>query len=249
MSKSVVFAVPTLTGSVSIEFMRSMMKTDWMLANAGWDRVYIDHVGCQFIANARNELAYEFLVLHPDCDNFFFLDDDLGWTAEKAFSILQRDEDIIAGVYPKRQDDVDWPVMMAGHDGKLHEQDGLYRALRAPTGFMRIKRRVFEGLVPHCKTYKWLTAKGEVKEIPALFSVGLMDDGWFWTEDYIFSHNAGQMGFEIWIEPDIEFAHRGPKAWKGNFKSALPIFRKRARQAFKARPKIIDNDSKVSEAA
>lgn len=247
MTKSVAFAIPCLTYQVAIEFNRSLMRTDWLLAQAGWQRTYLDHCGCQFIANARNELAHDFLTNFPDCDNFFFLDDDLGWDAEKVLAILERDEDIIAGVYPKRQDDIDWPVMLAGDEGKLHEKDGLFRAMRAPTGFMRIKRRVFEGLVPHARTYKWLTNKGDVKEIPALFSCGLMDDGWFWTEDYIFCHNASLAGFEIWIEPDIKFTHRGPKAWSGSFKSTIPTFRKRAKQAFANRPKLVETTS--SEAA
>jgi hypothetical protein len=235
MEKSVAFAIPSLTHQVSIEFLRSIMRTDWLLAQHGWQRTYLDVCGNQFIANARNELAHDFLTNHPDCDNFFFLDDDLGWEAERAVEILSRDEDIIAGVYPKRQDPVDWPVMLAGDEGRLHLKDGLVRAIRVPTGFMRIKRRVLEGLVPHAQTYKWLTDKGETKEIPALFSVGLMPDGWFWTEDYIFCHNAGVAGFEVWVHPDIEFSHRGPKAWKGNLRSTLPTFRKRARQAYKQR--------------
>lgn len=235
MTKSVAFAIPSLTHDVSIEFLRSMMRTDWILASQGWDRTYLDVCGCQFVANARNELVHDFLNNHPECDNLFFLDDDLGWEPEKALRILERDEDIIAGVYPKRQDEEDWPVMLAGSDGKLEYRDHLVRALRVPTGFMRIKRRVFEQLLPHAPPYKWMNAKGEVKEIPAFFAVGVMPDGWFWTEDYLFSNNSQGAGFEIWVDPDIEFTHRGPKAWKGNLKTQIPTFQKRARQAHKAR--------------
>ena len=229
--RCVAFACPSLTHSVSIEFLRSMMRTDWLLSENGWDRIYLDHCGNQFIANARNELVNDFMTNYPGCENFFFLDDDLGWTPEKVLDVLNRPEDIVAGVYPKRQDDPDWPVMLAGDEGKLVERDGLLKALRVPTGFMRIKRRVFEGLIPHAKPYKYLTNQGETKEIPSLFLTGVMPDGWFWTEDYIFSHNADLAGFEIWVDPDIEFTHRGPKAWKGSLTSALPTFRKRARQA------------------
>lgn len=247
-TKSVTFAVPSLTHSVSIEFMRSAMRTNWLLATEGWNVNYQDHCGCQFVANARNELAYEFLQMHPDCDDFFFLDDDIGWDAEAVLRILNRPEDIIAGIYPKRQDELEWPVMIAGHHGKLHYQDHLLRALRVPTGFMRIKRRVLEEMVKYAKTYKWLDIHGKTKEIPALFSVGLMDDGWFWTEDYIFCQNASTLGFEVWVDPDINFSHRGPKAWKGNFTSALPTFRKRAKEAYRQQKDIERQMSQAAEA-
>ncbi len=247
MTKSVAFAIPCLTHQVAIEFSRSLMQTSWLLMANGYEVVCLDHCGCQFVANARNELAQDFLTRFPQCDNFFFLDDDLGWDANAVLRALERDEDIVAGVYPKRQDTPDWPVMLAGDEGKLHWKDGLLRALRVPTGFMRIKRRVLEAMTKEAPLYKWTDIKGETKEIPAIFAVGVMPDGWFWTEDYIFSNNAVAMGFEIWVDPVIEFTHRGPKAWKGSLTEALPTFRKRAKEAFKARR--IDNDNPRSVAA
>lgn len=231
MTKAVVFATPSLTHSVSMEFMRSSMQTDWLLAANGYQRTYINHCGDQFIAKARNKLMNDFLVHHPDADSLFFLDDDLGWPAEKVLEFLERDEDILCGVYPKKSEDEDWPVVVWGDDGNLVERNGLIRLVRGPTGFMRIKRRVIEEMVKHAPPFLDIDKKGEAVSTPGWFAAGVAPDGWFWTEDYIFCQNAAGCGFEIWADPDIDFEHRGSRVWKGNLKSALPTFKERAIKA------------------
>jgi hypothetical protein len=234
LDKAVAFATPSLNHSVSMEFFCSSMQTDWLLAAHGYKRSYLNHCGDQFIAKARNKLVNDFLLNHPDIDNFFFIDDDLGWPAEKVLEFCERDEDIIVGVYPKKSDEPDWPVMIAGENGGLVEKDGLVRCLRAPTGFMRIKRRVFEGLLPHAPTFMDTNLKGETETTPAFMAAGVAPDGWFWTEDYILCQNADASGFEIWCDPDIEFKHRGNKVWTGRLADDLHIFRDRAAQAHDA---------------
>lgn len=232
---TVAIATPCLSHSVCVEYLRSALQTDWALAARGFDRVYLTHCGDQFIAKARNKLVNDFLVNHPGVENFFFIDDDLGWPAEKFVEFIERDEDILVGVYPKRSDDEDWPVVVKGEGGVLEEKDHLIRILRGPTGFMRIKRRVLEALLPHAPPFKDINPKGETEETPGFFAAGVMPDGWFWTEDYIFCNNAVAMGFEIWADPDVAFTHRGQKAWGGALRQVVPTFRERAQEAEKAR--------------
>ena len=228
---AVAFATPSLNHSVAMEFLTSMLQTDWLLQARNYNRVYLNHCGDQFIAKARNKLMNDFLVNHPDVDNLFFIDDDLGWPAAKVLEFCERDEDILCGVYPKKSEEPDWPVVVAGTDGALEEKDGLIRCVRGPTGFMRIKRRVIEALLPHAPPFLDIDLKGETIQTPGWFASGVAPDGWFWTEDYIFCENATRMGFEIWMDPDIDFTHRGNKAWKGNVTTTLPTFRERAKQS------------------
>jgi hypothetical protein len=231
VSKTVAFAVPSLTHSVAMEFFVSAMQTEWLLAHHGYKRSWMNHCGDQFIAKARNKLVKEFLTNHPDCENFFFLDDDIGWPAAKVLEFCERDEDVLVGVYPKKSDEPDWPVMLAGEDGDLVEKDGLIRVLRAPTGFMRIKRRVLETLAKFAPPFMDTNRAGETETTLGLFAAGVAPDGWFWTEDYVFSQNVTGCGFDIWCDPDIAFSHRGNKVWTGSIKDDLPIFRDRARKA------------------
>ena len=224
----IAFATPSLTHSVSMEFFGSALQTNWLLQSRGYHTTYLNHCGDQFIAKARNKLVKDFLDNHPQCDTLFFLDDDLGWPPHKVLEFIERPEDILVGVYPKKSEEEDWPVVVAGDRGSLVEKDGLIKCVRGPTGFMRIKRHVFEALREHAPPFLDLNLKGETEVTPGFFASGIAPDGWFWTEDYIFCQNAVAAGFEIWCDPDIDFTHRGNRAWKGNFKSALPTFRERA---------------------
>lgn len=227
--KQVAFATPSLNHSVAMEFLSSTLQSDWLLATNNYNRIYLNHCGDQFIAKARNKLVNDFLVNHPTVDNLFFIDDDLGWPAEKVLEFCERDEDILCGVYPKKSEEPDWPVVICGDDGELVEKDGLIKCVRGPTGFMRIKRRVLEAMLPHAPMFLDMNIKGEPEQTPGFFASGVAPDGWFWTEDYIFCQNAAAAGFEIWCDPDIEFKHRGNRAWTGRIKDDLPTFRARAR--------------------
>jgi hypothetical protein len=50
----------------------------------------------------------------------------------------------LCGVYPKKQDNQEFPVTLMMKDGKVIKRDHLYKADLVPTGFMRIKRHVLE---------------------------------------------------------------------------------------------------------
>jgi hypothetical protein len=231
MTRQVAFATPSLTHSVSMEFFRSSMQTDWLLTEQGWKRTYLNICGDQFIAKARNKLMNDFLEKCPEAECLFFLDDDLGWPAQKVLEFLERPEDILVGVYPKKSEEEDWPVVVCGDNGELIERDGLIKCVRGPTGFMRIKRHVIEEMVKYAPPFMDVDKEGKTVTTPAWFAAGVAPDGWFWTEDYIFCQNATACGFEIWADPNIDFEHRGNRVWKGNFSTAIPTFKERAIQA------------------
>ena len=76
-------------------------------------------------------------------------------------------------------------------------QDGLFQTLEIPTAFLRIKRSAFDKL---SKPY---------------FKIG-SNPGDF-GEDIYFCRRWVETGNYLWIDSDINFTHRGGKAWKGNF--------------------------------
>ena len=89
-------------------------------------------------------------------------------------------------------------------------------ALEAGTGFMRIKREVFERMDAafpelmelHQAEFGW-------PEIP-YFQAGNTKYGRL-GEDIFFCRQWVAMGEKLWIDADVTFTHRGSKAWKGNF--------------------------------
>jgi len=237
----VIFATPSLDHKVTVDFLRSALATDAACEKAGFTRGWAQRCGDPFIAKARSKMVAEFLDT-PEATDLFFLDDDLGWPAHKVIEFLNRPEDVICGVYPKKQDKPDWPVSLAAHADtrKLVERDGLIMATHVPTGFLRIKRHVLEDLYYKAPVFRDVEINGDRVKYHAVFNSGPGADEWWWGEDYAFSNALTAAGYEMWVDPDIAFKHRGSKTWTGTLIDGVSTFRDRAR--------TIDGTQRVSEA-
>jgi len=215
-----------------LEFQISALDTQALFFASGIETVFRYAGGSPYIHNSRNKLASEFLVDHPDADYLFFLDDDLGWPAEAALRIVMRSGPVVCGVYPKKSDLEEWPVELIFEkkdDGSVVpiSRNGAYLLRLAPTGFMCIKREVLQACADDSGKYPSIdSVRGEVWHWD-IFRTGFVPDepggkiGRWWGEDFFFTIMASRLGFDAWVDPDIEFTHRGSKAWKGNFNDAL----------------------------
>jgi hypothetical protein len=231
---SACFCTPSLGHSVSLEYLKAHTETivSCLRANIGMN--WITRGGDQFVAKVRSKLVEEFLA--TDAENLFFLDDDIGWPAEKVVEFLNRPEPIIAGVYPKKQDTQDWPVSLVGEGGQLHERDGLVQAAMIPMGFTKIHRSVLEALAVQLDAapegapvrFREVEADGQERTYRGFFNAGIGPDGLWWGEDHAFCQNVMGLGYEVWVDPDIEFTHRGQKKWMGTLAPSLETFRERA---------------------
>lgn len=220
------FATPCLTHHVAAEFCLAALGTERLLTKAGIDHDWYQRPGDPFIGKVRSDMVGDFLE-SADTD-LFFLDDDVSWEPEKALKFILSDVDVLAGVYPQRQDELNWPCVLEANDGALVERDGLVKALAAPTGFMRIKRRVLEKLWPLAPPYRTQEADGTERHRRAVFHCGPTEDGRWWGEDYVFCNAVNANGFEVWIDPSVSFWHRGTKRWGGRMAESLDVFRERA---------------------
>ena len=230
----VVFATCTYTGTAVHEFHEAMIETHDALKLAGIPSRGLRVGGDPYLSKARNRLATDFLMNHAAGTHLFFLDDDIGWPGRKVVEFIQRDEDVIGGIYPKKTDNPEWPLELALDDaGQPIEKAGLYQVKLAPTGFLCIKRHVLEKMAATAGQYHDST-----HPTAAPFHWNIFDMGWFlpdgsrpvpamgrmgqfWGEDYYFCRRWRDMGGAVWIDPDIEFSHTGRKSWRGSFKPAL----------------------------
>ncbi len=236
-----------------------------MLTKQGIDYVVSLLGGDPYLPKCRNRLAGTFLTDTPRATHLFFLDDDIGWPAAKVLEFLKRPEDIICGIYPKRDDNSSFPVTLkldANH--RMIEKDGLRLAQLVPTGFMRIKRHVLEKMAARSMKYTDILPGGESRMFWEIFQARLVDPkmeelrradldalsredaiahlkrslgvtvppelGTWSGEDYFFAERWREMGGEVWVDPDIEFTHRGSKAWKANFADSVRATAERDRR-------------------
>jgi hypothetical protein len=214
MKRKVMFATPTYDYNFCAEYTASMMMTTIYLCHHKIDLIAQFVGGMCFVDLARNKLTSAFLK--SDATDLFFIDADVGWDYKSIKRFLEYDEEIVAGLVPKRA------VPTFYHDnaltGEIH--GGLIASLEAPTAFMRIRRSVFEKLdLAHPEYAQHYT----LETGPAYWQTGYVDvpgqkgHKTFLGEDIFFCRQWIAMGEKIWIDPQVEFTHRGSKEWKGNF--------------------------------
>jgi hypothetical protein len=232
---NVVFATPTLQHNVSLNYLLSLLDTYNHLLSLGAKVTVMARGGDAFIAKVRNKMVTDFLRDFPDTDNFFFLDDDVGWRdqAHKVIEFLLRPDPVVAGVYPKKSKDVDFPTNIRAdlETSTLIQDQGLYLADMAPTGFMRIKRHVLETLAAQATEFIDAEENGEMKSYYNIFETGRGPTGQWWGEDYVFCQKCQKAGFPIWVDASIKFHHQGLNNWEGKLADHLHILAKKAKRA------------------
>jgi hypothetical protein len=106
---------------------------------------------------------------------------------------------------------------------------GLFKALRVPTGFLRIKRHVLEKMAAVSHKYTQVMPDGSKATIAEIFRMGCYGSEFWWGEDFDWCNQWREMGGEIWVDPTIEFTHSGRKQWKARlWDSAMPVQQKAA---------------------
>lgn len=214
--RKVFFAAPVFDHRFVSEYTASIMMTGMYLQHHGW-QVSAQFVGglC-FIDLARNQLTRSFLA--SDATDLFFIDSDVGWDYKATKRLLEYDEEIVAGLVPKRTSPLSF------HDNALTGvvKGGLLETLEAPTAFMRIKRSVFEKMLEANPEYEFYNTLD--KGLP-FFQTGYVPvkdptSKYKWTfegEDIFFCRQWIKMGGKIWLDPSIDFTHRGSQDWKASY--------------------------------
>jgi hypothetical protein len=212
MKQKVMFATPTYDYQVCGEYLAAMMMTSIHLTHLKVEVTAQLVAGLCFIDLARNKLTKAFL--DSDATDLFMIDADVGWEYKAVKRFLDYKQEVVAGLVPKKIDGE------AFHDNALtgEIEDGLLASLEAPTAFIRIKRSALEKYVeayPQFKDYYTLDTGAAIWQTGFSQSpAGTMD---FKGEDIFFCRQWIAMGEKIWIDPQVEFTHRGSRAWKGNF--------------------------------
>ena len=143
-------AVTTYEDKIFSRCTESLLKNQINLLRAKHELIthfesdlYIDH--------GRNNCVKEFL--ETDCTDILFIDADLSFEDTAILKILKHEQDLVAGAYRVKHPNEVYPVVIDwGKNGNcLNEKTGLVSVISAPTGFMKIKRKVFENMIEHYK--------------------------------------------------------------------------------------------------
>jgi hypothetical protein len=199
-------------------------------------------VSCAFMFNesliqrARNNMAHQFLK--TDADYLFWIDADIKFRSEDALKMLIADKDVIGGIYPKKE--INWQMVREAakadkenlqnftgsfvvniinpdQGNVVVRQDQPCEVAALGTGFMLIKRHVFEKLRKRVKKFKNdMSALAHGEEIYEFFGVPIdKESGRLLSEDYDFCHKWRKAGGKVYAAPWCQLGHMGSYLFEG----------------------------------
>lgn len=211
--KRIFLAVPTYSGSVGAGFLMSFFEAVEILGAA---KISIDlcvQTGNCHVDDARNAMVREFLK--TDCTDMVFIDEDVGFRGEDLLQLVTVERDMVAGVYPCKQDDEEFPVRTQPGKELWTESDGCVEVEGVPTGFLRMSRALIEKMVQKFGQRKFY-GRGQENDTPhhILFE-RTYEAGVRYSGDYAFCRKWRSIGGKIYVIPEMHFTHTGEKAWSG----------------------------------
>jgi hypothetical protein len=208
------------------------------------------------ITRARNYLADEFL--RSGYDYLLFIDSDIHFEAQDVlvmshFAIKNEDMDIVCGPYPKKA--ISWEKIKQAVDRGFADKNPLVleefvgdyvfnpteeitsfkidepvQVKEGGTGFMLIKRRVFEAFdkafpermykPDHVRTKNFDGSR----EIMAYFDCVIDPvSKRYLSEDYMFCQYARDIGLKVWMLPWVKLKHAGTYIFGGSLAALAAV--------------------------
>ena len=161
------------------------------------------------ISRGRNTLTAKFLS-NKESTHLMFIDADIGWEAWHLLVLLNRNVDVIGGLYPMKSLPIKWCVN--GFEGAEQGPDGLQEVTKTGTGFMLIKREVFEKLDAHPAVRPFMNDIGlpaELNPFMKTYFDTAVREGRYYSEDWTFCENWRDLGGKVWVDKRVLLKHTG----------------------------------------
>jgi hypothetical protein len=240
-----VVATPCFGGQVSSIYASSIFQLQRVLrSKSNVQLKVLLRDGDALITRARANLMTMFLD-DPTATHFLFVDADIGFDPDQVFRLIESGADMVAGVYPIKR--VNWekarraietkrtdlPSASLDYVLEINDPDhvavvnGFTRVRYAGTGFLMIRRHVFEKMCAHpdyaalqfFREHSLDALAGSPNRF-ALFEC-MIDPktGTYLSEDFAFCKRWTDIGGEIWADLESHLDHVGPAVFHGDVSS------------------------------
>lgn len=239
--KKVFIATPMYGGMCAGYYTQSLIQTAPILNQKGYDCMFSFMFNESLITRARNGLAHQFL--QTDCTHLLFIDSDIKFNPHDIPAMFAADVDIIGGIYPKKE--INWDTVRDAMDNNVPNDHLKYHTgsfvvnlvdyagtvtvpidqpveiFNAGTGFLLIKREVFEKLAQHVPSYfsdvkdlgNTIQQRDEIKEF---FATSIEPEtGRLLSEDYHFCYIWRKIGGKVYAAPWVNLGHMGSYIFEG----------------------------------
>ena len=250
-TKSLFVATPMYGGNCCGLYMKSCLDLKGICMQYGIQVKFSFLFNESLITRARNYLVDEF-IHRSDCTHMLFLDSDISFNAQDVIAMLALDKEVIGAPYPKKA--IKWKSIKRGLEknpdmdiNMLEKLAGDFvfnpvkgteqfsvseplSVLEIGTGFMMIKRNVFEKMTEAYPTIRYKPDHvGQAnfdgtRYIHAFFdtvidSVDSITGGGsdrYLSEDYMFCQMWRKIDGEIFLCPWMRTAHIGTYHFQGD---------------------------------
>ncbi len=240
IAQSILVATPMYGGMCTGHYTIALMNSINTLKGLQVETLLASLMNESLIPRARNELVRLFLN-ETQCSHIMFIDADMYFNDQAIATLYKADKDVACGIYPKKE--LDWDkVSLAASKGKADlpnysssfvlnlphdvkkiepDADGMVEVRHGGTGFMLIKREVFEKLAPHVPEYRASTKQNEKGEFvrpltKQFFDTSIDETGCLLSEDYHFCALWRKHGGRVYANTKLKFNHIGTHIFGGS---------------------------------
>lgn len=234
-------ATPMYGGQCFGWYTSGMLGLQTVFAQSQIQMTYSTMYNESLIPRARNALTCAFLK--SDCTHLLFIDADIKFEPIDVPPMIAANKEIICGIYPKKEINFESvaravqagapPQALKHYTGAwvinlLNYADNVTVPAGEPleinnggTGFMLIKREVFEKLMPTSEVYlndvhDQAGTIGAKEEIYKFFDTPIEPETRrLLSEDYAFCYNWRKLGGKVWAAPWVRLGHAGTYLYEG----------------------------------
>jgi len=209
-STRVHICMPCYGGMLTEQTFMSFVKWANTCRQLGIDWTVETMTNESLISRARNTLTAKFLST-PESTHLMFIDADIGWEPWHLLALLNHDVDVIGGLYPMKTIPVKWCVN--GIPGAPDDDpSGLIEVTKTGTGFLLMKRHVFEKLKGHPAVRSFANDIGLDSSLDqhmkTYFDTAVRENRYY-SEDWTFCENWRDLGGKVFVDKRVLLRHVG----------------------------------------
>lgn len=238
--KKIFISTPMYGGQCYGFYAQSLLQLNNLLRDNKIDSMMSFMFNESLITRGRNALAHGFMK--SDATHLMFIDADIQFNPADFLKMLESEKDVITGIYPKKE--INWAgvrkaIESGVPDSHLKYHTGSFvvnlknyvgeatvpvnepvEIWNGGTGFMLIKREVFEKLKPIVPSYindvTDLSGNIGAEQISQYFTESIEPETKrLLSEDYHFCKTWRDLGGEIHAAPWVGLTHIGTYAFEG----------------------------------
>ena len=237
-------STPCYGGLCLEKYMSSLIKLQVALIRKGGIQLMIDTTENESLVHRARNVAVGRFMQKTDADYFLFIDADVEFDAESVIRLLDSGYDLSCAIYPKKVvmwdqakravengDDRNLAMISASLVAnvgarKRSVENGFVEVLDGPTGFMMIKRSVFEEME---QKFPELMCKNDHQnrdfdDYCALFDCMIDPESRrYLSEDYAFCRRYQQCGGKIYADCYTTLGHVGNLPFSGCLNDRLKV--------------------------